>query len=246
MRRVIRVDLTGNIFGKLSVFIFCVQSLSACSSWRVSANSQDQMNSERSHLNSAQQPKQGSSLKLELFPGKILNVIPLTGSVRDENLTVGGIEIGSSTLADVEHIFGQAFVAKVGDAGSSVSHICYMFDQGSAIIFSSGELGGSNHVIDSISIHKSIFGLSRNLGCQASTIAPQNTKTTSGLGLHSSILDLNKLSPRPSYADEKIYVWHWQYSKMIDKNSYDVLVSIAAELSDNQIVALHLSKIETY
>jgi hypothetical protein len=246
MRRVIRVGLTSELFGKLSVFIFCVQSLSACSSMRVSADSQDQMNSKRSHLNSAELLKQGLSVKLELFPGKILNVVPLTASVRDENLTVGGIQIGSSTLADVEKIFGRAVLAKVGDAGNSVSHICYTFDQGAAIIFSSGELGGSNHVIDSISIHRSIFGLSRNLGCQNAAIAPQNTKTTSGLGLHSSILDFHKLSPRPSYADEKVYVYHWQYSKMIDKNSYDVSVVVAAELADNQIVALHLSKIETY
>lgn len=173
---------------------------------------------------------------------KLLDVKVINKEIPDKDLFFYGLVIGKSKLSDVGKIFKKGEVISSGDAGKNISFICYILpDHDEVIYFKSGEMGGENKIITSVTLRK------RNLNqieSQKCLVVKGFSKLAVWPGMKK--MDIIKLKGQPSKYDKDSLIYYYQTEKQTTSGLLDVSSSAEYYFKNNELLELNISKVESY
>lgn len=155
------------------------------------------------------------------------------------------VELELTTLGEVQKSAGVGAIQHMGDAGGSEDWLCYttsLRGQSERIWISSGELGGSEHAVDS-------FYAVANTNSKESAHCPElparlrPVSLGSPIWLGSSPHQLNALYGEPSMKSSGW--WFYSYSGKVPVNGFDRLAILGAHVINGKIVGLFVSQATT-
>lgn len=164
----------------------------------------------------------------------------------NRELTVFGFIVGASKLSDVKEKFKSNKIYHEGDAAASIYVLCYEGGDGSILIFeSSGEMGGSDHVITSASVYDSHESYHLKKECIKSSLVKKGMDI-GGIRLGMSNSEVKKLKGNPSSEQQKILLYEYRVEEKTAKGQVDISSSTEIRFADNKVSNISISKIESY
>lgn len=149
---------------------------------------------------------------LELSNGRLIkNVNEIQGELKNNELTVFGIIVGTSTLNDAKKVVGGDIIGNSGKGPNEVSYLCFMDSSGNILAYeSSGAMGGSDLTITSAFILASGEKYTFKKECKKSTKQFANIEIGAGLMIGTSVESVKKIKGTPSYLSksEIIYLYN--------------------------------------
>ncbi len=174
---------------------------------------------------------------------------PLIGVIAkkqpDSELSILGFTIGKSTLGEVKSKFKSTDIYHQGDAGNSLYVLCYKSSNSSTIAFESGEMGGSAHIIDSISINSTKGPYHLNQICQKTTFI-KNKFVINGISLGMSPDLVKRLKGKPGKESANSILYQFVVQEKNDKGQVDIISNLEMEFNQDIVSAIKASKMATY
>lgn len=163
----------------------------------------------------------------------------------DSELTVLGFVLGKSTLDEVKNKFKSKDIYHEGDAGNSLYVLCYKIPNGSTIAFESDELGGSAHIINSISINsaKALYRL--NTICEKNSLI-KNKLAINGITLGMSPELIKRLKGKPSKQTAGSLLYKFVVQEKTEKGQLDISSQFEVNFNQDMATSISASKIETF
>lgn len=181
--------------------------------------------------------------KIELSANsKIVDVKVINKEIPNDDLNFYGMIIGKSNLSDVEKKFKKGKIISSGDAGKSITYICYFFsDRDEVIYFKSSEMGGKDKTITSVSLHRRKLNSIESQKCSS-------LKELSKVAVWPSMkkIDLIKFKGQPSKNYENSLIYYYQTERKTELGISDVSSTAEYYFKNNELVELYISKIESY
>lgn len=163
----------------------------------------------------------------------------------DSELTVLGITVGKSTLDEVKAKFKSKDFYHEGDAGESLSVLCFKSSNGSTIAFESGEMGGSEHKITSISINGPKKAYRLNKICEKTSLI-KSKLVINGVSLGLSPDLIKRVTGKPSKQSTDHFLYQYEAHDKTDKGQIDTVSRLEIEFVQDAVAAFNISKVETF
>ena len=156
----------------------------------------------------------------------------------DSELTVLGFTIGKSTLDEVKTKFKSKDFHQEADAASVIKLLCFKAN-GSTIAFESGEKGGANNVITSISINSSQQSYRLNKVCEKTSLIKSKLAINNvSLGMSTDLI--KKVKGQPSSSTPEIIIYQYETKE----GSTSISSSLNIRFKDNAVSSITATKIE--
>jgi len=153
----------------------------------------------------------------------------------DKNyLLLSGVVIGTTTLNEVEGIFGTSEIYKLDKKNYSPNLLCYKSeDDDTGVIFQSGPLGGWK-VVTAIWIGKVDF--IDEARCAKSTLVDRKKMAVKGLSLDLGISDVKNIIGKPTFHDSSFFAYRYEDKIALEKNKiFDVSSGFEFESGQSQL-----------
>ncbi|MBC7426997.1 MAG: hypothetical protein H7336_00205 [Bacteriovorax sp.] len=163
----------------------------------------------------------------------------------DSELTILGVTIGKTTLNEVKVKFKTKEIYHEGDAGESLYVVCLKISNGSTIAFESGELGGAEHKVISISVNSPQSPYRLNNICEkTSAIKEKMTLHKTSLGMSPDIV--KRLTGKPSKQTADRIEYRYEMQEKTNKGNLDTLTTLTIEFKSSMSTQFTATKTETY
>lgn len=183
----------------------------------------------------------GNNSQIELSDGLLVKDVTSTPKkLSDQELNVLGLIIGKSTLSDVAKKMPNKNIVQKGDASKSLSSLCYWDGKNRILAFNSGEMGGSQKVITSVTLEQG----SKSSGC-----ALEN-KINSELNISELSVGMEKkkvinLKGRPNKELKNLILYNYESAEGEGENRMDITSILELHFSNDKLIKIGLSKIES-
>lgn len=158
----------------------------------------------------------------------------------DSELTVVGVILGKTTLKEVKEKFKAKEIYQEGDAGSSLYALCFKTSTNTTIAFESGEMGGAEHVIHSVSINSAQNPYKLKQICEKTSMIKSKI-VLNGISLGMSPDIVKKLVGTPTKNEtNKI-----EYKYAVQVGSKDTTSEMIIEFKDSMSNKITASKLES-
>jgi hypothetical protein len=138
----------------------------------------------------------------------------------DSELNFLGIRLGSSSMQDVVKQLGSAEAMEFGDAGDYEKTLCYLAPDDSAVLFKTGEMGGSIDVIEIVVARRS--EIRRYLPkCSRPKHALSDNKLMRGLKLGADVNALRAAFGRPQEDSRGTILYYFSEEKQLPVTQHE-------------------------
>lgn len=163
----------------------------------------------------------------------------------DSELSVQGITIGKTTLDEVKTKFKAKEIYHEGDGGESLYALCFKTSNGSTIAFESGEMGGAEHVINSISLNGPTTPYRLNKICEKSSAFKGKLSLNKlSLGMSPDLIKTVKGKPTKSENDYLEYAYSFQ--EKTEKGQMDISSDLRIEFKKSAASEIKASKTQSF
>lgn len=186
-----------------------------------------------------------SETSFELDDGTTISgVKTIEKEISDSDLSVLGITIGKSTLANVSEKFRGNEIYHEGDAAKSLNVICYKGDDGTVVAFESGEMGGKDQTITNLVIVGSKAHYRLEAKCSKSAKFSKAIEV-SGIRLGMGKKTIEKAKGNPSKDQKNLIIYAYHASKKTANGDADISSTFILRLDGGKLAQLSISKIES-
>jgi len=175
----------------------------------------------------------------------VKNVTQIEKQLSDQNLTIfKGITIAKSNLSDVKKTLGEAVITESGEAGSYLRKLCYFGDDGTTVLFESGELGGPKADLDTVKIFPSL-DKKQSKNCTNSKKINKDSAIIFGLKLDLSTKTVKKMLGKPSKEAKDRLIYYYHTVEKSKGETFDVCTTIELKIVKGKVTLIDFSKTET-
>ncbi len=169
---------------------------------------------------------------------------PIAKIQPDSELTVLGVTLGKTTMNEVKDKFKAKEIYHEGDAGESLYALCFKGPGNSTIAFESGEMGGNERVIHSVSINSAQNPYKLKQICQKTTMIKSKI-ALNGISLGMSPDIVRKLVGSPTKQDTNTIEYKYAIQTKTDAGQKDTTSEMTVEFKDSMSNKITASKMES-
>lgn len=152
----------------------------------------------------------------------------------DNELTVLDVTIGKTTLNEVKDKFKSKEIYHEGDAGASLYAICLKASNGATIAFESGEMGGTEHVVNAISVNSPQAPYKLSKICEkSSAIKGKITLHKTSLGMSPDIV--KRLTGKPSKQTADTIEYRYELQNTISTLTIEFKNSMSTQFTATKV-----------
>ena len=166
--------------------------------------------------------------------------------ISPSHLTILGLTLGTSTLADIKTQLGDVAVIDRGDAGLSLRLACYIAANGddTQLVFESGAMGGWTKLTGfRIFLDKNRRDTPKQ--CRVSRRIGRHLRTAGGLGLGLSKAQVVKLLGLPAVTDNNKFTYESVTTKRVLADTFDIQTVIEIDFDEMSVSSVNVSRTET-
>lgn len=183
-------------------------------------------------------------LLLTLASTSLYSAEPKSMIQPDNQLTVLGVIIGKTTLNEVKDKFKAKEIYHEGDAGNSLYALCFKGPGGSTIAFESGEMGGNERVVSSVSVNSAQAPYKLKQICEKTNLIKSKI-AINGISLGMSPDLVKKLVGSPTMQDTNTIEFKYAIQEKTELGQKDITSSMTVEFKDSMSNKILVSKMES-
>jgi hypothetical protein len=139
----------------------------------------------------------------------ISSIKEINRKLPEKHVSIFALTLEQSKLFDVQQKLPGAKVYRQGEAGNNLSVLCYIGVDGTLLTYESGEMGGSDHLLNAFAVYgdKNAYRLSSY--CGKSNLVNRRIKTAGGLHLGMKPEEVKKLFSKPSKETPQLMIYKY-------------------------------------
>lgn len=186
-----------------------------------------------------------SNRQIELSSGVLVKDVTVTSKkLSEKELTVLGLTIGKSTLAEVAKQLPNKNLVQKGDAAASSTSLCYVDGKGIALRFNSGEMGGSEKIITDVTLQKDLEKSQNTAACALSDKI--NLKVDiDALSIGMAKKKVLSLKGKPNKELKDLILYNYESSTGVGDKRIDIHSILELHFVNDKLIKINLSKIES-
>lgn len=186
-----------------------------------------------------------SNRQIELSSGALVKDVTITSKkLSKKELTVLGLTIGKSTLAEVAKQLPNKNLVQKGDAAASSTSLCYVDGKGIALRFNSGEMGGNDKIITDVTIQKDLEKSQNTAVCSLSD--KLNFKIDiDALSIGMTKKKVLSLKGKPNKELKDLILYNYESSTGVGDKRIDIHSILELHFVNDKLIKINLSKIES-
>lgn len=189
----------------------------------------------------------GSFVSVEISSGQMVdNVVPISKKLSDEELSVLGVVVGKTKLAEiVTNMRSGEIIHNKGDASKSLFSVCYVGKDGTVLSFESSAMGGPDHIVTRATLAATASKAYKNK-CSTSDQVRRSSLFGVGLQLGAGKAEIFKNKGKASKESKSLVLYDYEASEKTVDGEASISSILEVHFKGNQAHKIAISKIKSY